>query len=164
MRRAHVILGALAVVWLAIACTPAYVEQFPAIPSFAPSSSPSPGPTPAVTLPGGGTSLSFDVANQTASVTVSESGYTGTFTAQSNGAAVATVGPASGTAFTVTAIGAGSATITFTDASGRSAQISVTVTISTGVIGLSGRPSHVPSGKHVDVQMVDGLSAVRTGV
>lgn len=91
---------------------------------------------------------------------VSESGYTGTFTAQSNGTAVASVGPASGTAFTVTAVGAGSAAITFTDQSGRSAQVSVTVTISTGVIGLSGRPGHVPSGKYVDVEMIDGLAAV----
>lgn len=149
MRRAQFIVGALTVAWLAIGCTPAYVV-------------PSSGPL--VALPGGATSLTFDAANQTASVTVSESGYTGTFSAQSNGAAVATVGPASGTTFTVTAVGAGNASITFTDAAGRSAHLSVTVTISSGVIGLSGRPGHVTAGEHMHVQMVDGLSAIRAGV
>jgi hypothetical protein len=78
--------------------------------------------------------------------------------------AVATVGPASGTTFTLTAIGAGNAAITFADANGRSAQVSVTVTITTGVIGLSGRPRHVPPGKDVHVEMIDGLATVGTRI
>jgi hypothetical protein len=92
-----------------------------------------------LTLPGNviGTSLAFDAVNQTATVAVSEPGYTGTFTAQSNAPGVATVSPASGTSFTLTAITAGTAAVAFTDSYGNVAQLIVTVTISGGVISIS---------------------------
>jgi hypothetical protein len=104
-----------------------------------PTPTPRPGTTPVLTLPGNviGTSLSFDAASQTATVAVSEPGYTGTFTAQSNATGVATVSPASGTSFTLTAIAAGTATVTFTDSYGNTAQLTVTVTISGGVVSIS---------------------------
>lgn len=100
---------------------------------------PRPGTTPTITLQSGvaGTSLSLDAANQTAIVTVSETGYTGTFTAQSSATGVATVSPASGTSFTLTAIAAGTATVTFTDSYGNPAQLTVTVTTSGGVISIT---------------------------
>jgi hypothetical protein len=100
---------------------------------------PRPGTTPVLTLPGNviGTSLAFDAVNQTATVAVSEPGYTGTFTAQSNATGVATVSPASGTSFTLTAITAGTAAVAFTDSYGNVAQLIVTVTISGGVISIS---------------------------
>ena len=115
------------------ACTPSYVV-------------PHSGVTPVITLPGGaaGTALALDAANQTAVVTVSETGYSGTFTAQSSATAVATVSPASGTSFTVTAIGAGTATVSFVDASGNVAQLTVTVTITGGVVSLTTRTALVP--------------------
>jgi len=96
------------------------------------------GTTPLITLPGNvvGTSLALDATNQTATVTVSETGYTGTFKAQSSAAGVATVSPASGTSFTVTAIAAGTATISFTDSYGNVAQLAVSVTSTSGVISL----------------------------
>jgi len=104
-----------------------------------PTPTPHPGTTPVITLPGGvvGSSLSFDAAKQTATVTVGEPSYSGTFTAQSNATAVATVSPASGTSFTLTAISAGTATITFTDSYGNAAQLTVTITISGGVISIT---------------------------
>ncbi|HTU69539.1 MAG TPA: hypothetical protein VMF11_04385 [Candidatus Baltobacteraceae bacterium] len=106
------------------ACTPGYVVP------------PNYGTTPVITLPGGttGNALSLDAANQTAVVTVSETGYGGTFSAQSSAASVATVTPASGTSFTITAIAAGTATITFTDAYGDLVTLTVTVTITGGVV------------------------------
>jgi len=48
------------------------------------------------------------------------------------------VSPASGTSFTVTAIGAGTATVSFTDSYGNVAQLTVTVTITGGVVSLTG--------------------------
>jgi hypothetical protein len=99
---------------------------------------PHPGSTPVITLPGSvvGTSLALDAANQTAVVTVSETGYSGTFTAQSSASSVTTVTPGSGTSFTITAIAAGTATIDFTDSYGNVAPLTVSVTITGGVISL----------------------------
>jgi hypothetical protein len=101
---------------------------------------PRPGSIPVITLPGSvvGTSLALDAANQTALVSVGETGYSGTFAAQSSASGVATVSPASGTSFTVTAIGAGRATVSFTDSYGNVAQLTVTVTITGGVVSLTG--------------------------
>jgi hypothetical protein len=97
------------------------------------------GSTPVITLPGSvvGTSLALDAANQTAVVAVSETGYSGTFTAQSSASGVATVTPGSGTSFTVTAISAGTATIAFTDSYGNVAQLTVSVTTTGGVISFA---------------------------
>jgi hypothetical protein len=97
------------------------------------------GSTPVITLPGSvvGTSLALDAANQTAVIAVSETGYSGTFTAQSSASGVATVTPGSGISFTVTAITAGTATIDFTDSFGNVAQLTVSVTVTGGVISFA---------------------------
>jgi hypothetical protein len=95
---------------------------------------PSPGPTTST----GGPSASpgaatFNAPGQSQAVAVSEAGYTGSFSAASSNAAIASVTPATGTAFTIVAgTTAGFATVTLTDPQGRSAVIPVTVTITTG--------------------------------
>jgi hypothetical protein len=63
----------------------------------------------------------------TQTFTVSESGYSGSFTATSSNTAVVTVAQTSPSTFTVTSIGGGTATITVTDQQGNSATLSVTV-------------------------------------
>jgi hypothetical protein len=79
--------------------------------------------------------VAFTAANQTKSLTVAETGYSGTFTARSSNTAVATVSPSSGTGpFTVTAVGSGSAKITFSANNGTTGTASVGVTITTGTI------------------------------
>jgi len=102
----------------------------------APTPTPRPGSTPTITLPGNvvGTSLALDAANQTAAVSVNETGYSGDFAAQSSATGVATVSPASGKSFTITAIAAGTATISFTDSYGNVAKLSISVTTTGGVI------------------------------
>ncbi len=72
-------------------------------------------------------------------LTVSESGYGGAFTARSGNTAIATVDPSSSSSgsFTVTAVGAGNTSITVSDASGNSATVAVTGTIT--ALHLQGR-------------------------
>jgi hypothetical protein len=83
------------------------------------------------------TSLSFTalgaVAAQT--FTVSETGFTGSFTATSSNTSVATVSGPTGTTptFTVTPVSGGSATITVADTQGQKASVTVTVTSATFV-------------------------------
>jgi hypothetical protein len=78
------------------------------------------------------TSLSFIAGSTTAQhVTVTESGYTGTLTATSTCASVATVSPASATGspatFTVTPVASGTCQVTIHDTFGNSALVAVTV-------------------------------------
>jgi hypothetical protein len=95
----------------------------------APSPSPSPSPTlaPIVTSPPGTPGISLNAVGATQPLTASEAGYSGSFTATSNGTTIATV---SGTSpnFTVTAVAAGTTTITVSDTNGQSVAVSVTVT------------------------------------
>lgn len=98
------------------------------------SPSPSPSPTATPLVMASPTALAFGAAGQTQSVALTESGYSGTFSAGSSNAAVATVAPASSTAFTVTAVAAGTATLTFTDSHNNMTTVGVSVTTSSGSI------------------------------
>ena len=69
----------------------------------------------------------------TASVDASESGFTGTFSAQTSDATVATVTADGAVLFTVTAVAPGTCTITVSDGNGHSAPVSVSV--QTTIIG-----------------------------
>jgi hypothetical protein len=105
-------------------------------PSPRPSPNPSPSPSPSPSPPVGAvvatpTALTFTTSASTAQTfAVSESGYTGTFSAVSSTPAVATVaaGQTAGT-FTVTPLESGTTTITITGASGGAA---ATVSVSVG--------------------------------
>jgi hypothetical protein len=88
-------------------------------------------PTPGTPVPSAGT-VSFTLVGQTQTITVTQSGYSGTFTAASQNPSVATVsgsGP-----FTITAVAAGTTTIAFTNAQAITASVTVIVTITGGVI------------------------------
>jgi hypothetical protein len=119
--------------------------------------SPLPGAAPAIQLPAGGTSLTLSAGSTTAQLSVSEAGYSGTYTAMSSNTAVAIVAPGSvqssaasralqakvtsgsqGSAtFTVSAVQNGSATITITDDNGHSTSFSVVVSgIASGPVSL----------------------------
>jgi len=79
------------------------------------------------------TSIAFTALAQTQTFTVSETHFTGAFTATSSNSAVASVSPGSGRAFSVTANSPGTATITVSDNPaypkvGNGTVISVTVT------------------------------------
>lgn len=125
-------------------------------PSGAPAPLVAPSPAPAVALPGGGSTLSLSPTGPGASssLTVSEPGYTGGFTASSSNTHVATVSPSSVTSstaknarrsdagsatFTVTAVGPGTATISISDSSGNTTNVPVTVS------GATASPSSSPS-------------------
>jgi hypothetical protein len=115
-------------------CTPAYIA--PAIGPI-PTSSPSSAPSGTVTASVPSVSFSGTAAQ---SFTVSETGYSGSFTATSSNTAVATVAETSSTTsarrrdttttttFTVTPVGGGTATITVSDQNGNSISIPVSVT------------------------------------
>ncbi len=76
--------------------------------------------------------LSFTGAGQTATFAVTETGYTGSFTASVDNANVATVTASSTSQFTVTAAGSpGTANITVSDGRGNSVTVTVGVTITT---------------------------------
>jgi hypothetical protein len=100
---------------------------------YTPGSGPSPAPTGS---PGGivltPSSLAFLAAGTAyaQNFTVSESGYSGSFTATSNNTAIATVASAGSTTFTVTPWTAGSTTVSVSDSKGHVAQLAVGVTIS----------------------------------
>jgi hypothetical protein len=111
-------------------CTPSYV---------APSLAPVPSGTVTASVP----SISFS-STSPQTFTVSEIGYSGSFTATSSNTAVATVAQTSSSAdarrrdastttttFTVTPVGGGPATITVSDQDGHSIAIPVSVTSAT---------------------------------
>jgi hypothetical protein len=103
-----------------------------------PSPTPSPAPAPGGALTLSQSSLAFDVAGASATITASEPGYAGTLAADATGCAnVAAVSPSATTApatFTVTAQGGGACTIAFTDVHGQRATVSVGVTVTQGSI------------------------------
>ena len=111
------------------------------VPTATPTATPAPTPTPASPIGITPYRLNFYGAGNAYSQTfnVSESGYSGTFTESDtcNGT-IATLSPTSAggpsAAFTVTPQGAGNCTLTIKDSNGNSAAVSVTVTISQGVI------------------------------
>jgi hypothetical protein len=109
-----------ALVAVIAACTPAVVT---------PSTGPLPSASPST--------IAFSGAAQTQSVTVTQTGYSGAFTALSANTGVATVSPASGTTFTITAVAAGNTTVTFTNPSGTATSVSVVVTTTGGVISIT---------------------------
>jgi hypothetical protein len=133
MRRRIITIAALVVV---TSCTPAYVVPSSPVGSAPPS-------VPIIgTSSGTITSLSLPGAGASAAVTVSESGYTGSFTATSSNTAIVTLAAAtaasvrrataggtamSSTGFTLTGAGSGSANVTVADQNGRSTQLAVTV-------------------------------------
>jgi hypothetical protein len=98
-------------------------------PTPAPSASfaPTPTPIPGFTLSSPTVSLLSTGAQATETIT-DATGYTGTYSAASSAATVATAA-VSGSTVTITAVGAGTATIIVGDAQGRSAAISVSVTL-----------------------------------
>jgi hypothetical protein len=108
------------------------------VPTPTPSPSPSPTPTPAPVI-ASPTAVALTSIGATQTVTVSETGYAGSFTAVSMDPAVATVSPGSGTSFTVTAVVAGTTSISFTSSNGTLGSVGVTVTTTTGVISSKGR-------------------------
>jgi hypothetical protein len=117
-----------------------------------------PNTTPVIVPASGSTSIALGAAASSTQLTVSETGYHGTFTATSSNAAVATVSPASlqtsstartaqarvesnadGSAtFTIIAVQNGTTTIIIVDDAGRSATFTITVT---GLAGPSASPS-----------------------
>ncbi|MHB8462982.1 MAG: hypothetical protein ACYDA1_10065, partial [Vulcanimicrobiaceae bacterium] len=73
------------------------------------------------------TTVTFSTKGQSLPVTASAASYAGTFTATSQNTAIATVSPASGTSFTITAVGAGTTSIAFIDTKGATTTLPVTV-------------------------------------
>jgi hypothetical protein len=113
-----------------------------AVPTATPAPTATPVPTPvppaALTAPGG-TSVAMTKAGQTGTFSVSENGYSGTFTA-SNGSpscsGIATFTPATATGptatFTITALAAGICQIKVQDTNSQTVAATVTVTTTTG--------------------------------
>jgi len=102
--------------------------------SPAPSASPTASPTATPLVVASPAALNFTATGQTGTVAVSENAYSGSFAAASSNTGVATVSPASGTSFTISAVAAGTASVTFTDSNQNSSSVSVTVTTSSGSI------------------------------
>lgn len=71
--------------------------------------------------------------SDTAAVNASEGGYSGTFGAQSSDTAIATVAPNGQAQFVITGVSPGTCTVTVSDTTGHSVQVSVS--IQTTVIG-----------------------------
>lgn len=116
-------------------------------PSPSPTPTPTPSPTPTGVLVLNPNTQDFTSTGATATSTIMESKYTGTFSIQSNtcasggaadGGAIATFSPApplsNPTTITVTSGEAGTCTITYEDATGNIAQIQVQVTLSNVVV------------------------------
>ena len=84
------------------------------------------------------TTEALTLAGQTATVSITESGYAGTVTADASACSnVASVAPSSASApatFTITASGSGTCTLSFTDAYGQRATVAVGVTITQGTV------------------------------
>jgi len=113
--------------------TPSPTTTGSASPTPTPTPTPAPTPTlgPVVVTPA---LVPLGHVGQTATIGVSESGYSGSFTAQSANPAIASVSPASGTSFTVTAVLGGTTTITFSDTAGNQGSATVSVTTAQGAI------------------------------
>jgi hypothetical protein len=119
-------------------------------PSAPASATPTPAPTPTNSPVGSGLAvttnpspIAFTTTGQTATITVSQTGFGGSFTISSNAPTTASVSPASlgpaapgqNVTFTVTAgTQSGQATITITGGSGRTATVLAGLTITSGVI------------------------------
>jgi len=110
----------------------------PAVVAPAPTPSPSPTPPPGGPLAPSASSAAFSLAGQSATVTVTEPGYTGSVVADAGACAnVASVAPPAASApaaFTITAIGSGACAIAFTDAFGQRTTVQVGVTVTQGSI------------------------------
>jgi hypothetical protein len=125
--------------------TPGTLQQQPRSPYWvtsrplttpAPASGGSGPPNPAISPSPSSMAFLASGARYSQTLTVTETGYSGTFTATSANTAIATVGPAGPpNTFTVSPVDAGTTTITVRDSSGGYSTVSVTVSI-TGV-GLS---------------------------
>jgi hypothetical protein len=128
---------------LIVGCTPGYVVPSSGNSGFGAFTVTSNGATVS--------SVSLVVGtNGSSTITVTESGYTGNFTASSSNASVVTVSAAataasrtraqsagsatSSGAFTLIAVGGGTATITFSDTLGHSSSVQVGVTDTSGVV------------------------------
>ncbi len=103
-------------------------------PTASPTPTPTATPTPCTqsTITVAPCSLSFlgTGASHAQQLTVSETGYSGVFTAQINDcAAVVSVSPAMGTSFTVTPNGTGSCTLKIVDSSNHTASVATSVTV-----------------------------------
>ena len=109
-------------------------------PSPTPSPIPTPTPLPVIASP---SAIAFTTIPATQAVTVSEGGYSGSFTALSMNTGVVTVTPASGTSFTVSAVAVGTTTITFTSGNGTVGTVDVSVTTTSGVISSTGRSAEL---------------------
>jgi outer membrane biosynthesis protein TonB len=105
-------------------------------PTATPTPTPTPTPVPVVPAP---TSLAFTAlgASNAQNVSVSESGYGGTFSETDSCAGIATIAAASPT-FTVTPIAVGTCSITIFDISQRMVTVPVTVTTSGLVVQKKG--------------------------
>jgi len=80
-------------------------------------------------------SINLRVGGSGSSISVSESNYTGVFTAAASGCAgIATITPATGASFSVSAVAAGNCRITFSDDHGQSAPLLVFVIAGTMLI------------------------------
>jgi len=155
-RAAIACLSALAIVGFGAACgggggsTSASPPVASATPTPAPTPTPTSTPTPTptatpipsvvVTSP---TVLAFEAISATATVTVSEPLYSGTFaesdTCAPNGVSIVTVTPSTpSNQFSVTADAAGICTLTFADAHGNTAHVPVSVTL-TSLTGQSSK-------------------------
>jgi hypothetical protein len=97
-------------------------------PTLAPS--PTPGPTPGAILAAPG-SFSFLAANVTQSLTISQQGYAGAFTAVTGNTGVATAVATGSATFNVTSVSAGTTALTISNALGQSITIPITVTTTT---------------------------------
>jgi len=119
-----------------------------------PTASPTPSPTPVGVLMLNPNTQNFTSTGATATSTIMESNYSGTFSIASNtcssggaadGGAIATFSPApplaNPTTITVTSGEAGNCTITYQDAAGNIAQIHVQVTLSNVVVNGKHRAS-----------------------
>jgi hypothetical protein len=102
-------------------------------PSPTPSQSPSPSPSPFPPLTASVTTIALDEAPENASFTVTEPGYTGTYTVTTtSSAAVSITTPITATPNTTTipisSVAAGTATVKVEDSYGQSVSVVVTVT------------------------------------
>lgn len=129
---------ALAACVLACGCGGGGGGAAPAFVAPAPTPTPSPTPPPGGPLAPSASSAAFSLAGQSATVTVTEPGYTGSVVADGTACThVATVAPAAANApatFTITAIGSGACALAFADVFGQRTTVQVGVTVTQGSI------------------------------
>lgn len=112
----------------------------PSVPfTAAPAPTPSPTPPPAGALTASQSAVAFTAQGQSATVAVSEPGYSGNVGFDPAAcAAIATVTPASQqpapATYTITAQGAGSCTLAFVDSFGQRAAVTIGVTLTQGAL------------------------------